>query len=127
MAHSYVERNRVKMQDVLELKVGEFYGQLVNSDFSSFKAEIDAPEPGPIPELNPVTRATTQAIKDNFARIQAEVESLFTGRSPSNAQAQPPITPRPVTPSPIDGIPQPHSNGHNLNNEQPLLGENLDF
>ena len=38
LSHSYTERNRVRIQDVLELSTGEFYGQLVDADFSSFKA-----------------------------------------------------------------------------------------
>lgn len=127
MAHSYVERNRVKMQDVLELKVGEFYGQLVNSDFSSFKAEIDAPEPGPIPELNPVTRATTQAIKDNFAQIQAEVASLFPPNSSRTSFTSSPIEPSPIRPTPTDDKSQPRREGPAPSSGPALPGDSLDF
>lgn len=58
VSHSYIERSRIRLQDVLELQTGEFYGQLVESDFSSFKAQIKAPESGPLPEIVPVTLVT---------------------------------------------------------------------
>lgn len=126
ISHSYTERNRVKMQDVLELDKGEFYGQLVESDFSSFRAKINAPESGPIPELNPVTQATTQAIKDNFARIKSEIESLFTRKPHANEQALPPL-PRPVVPKPSNDQLQPKRNGYDLTSGSSSPGESLDF
>jgi hypothetical protein len=49
---------------------------LEESDLSSFKAQIIAPESQP--EIVPVTTATSQAIKQNFICIQQEIESLFT-------------------------------------------------
>ncbi|GAB2590594.1 hypothetical protein GCM10027190_44030 [Spirosoma areae] len=93
VSHSYTERSRVRIQDVLELQTGEFYGQLVNSDFSSFKAQIKATEPGPIPEIVPVTTATSQAIKKNFIRIQEEIETLLASQRPGTAIQPPTITP----------------------------------
>jgi hypothetical protein len=126
ISHSYTERSRVKMQDVLELDKGEFYGQLVESDFSSFRAKINAPEPGPIPELNPITRVTTQAVKDNFTRIQSEIENLFTRRPPNQGQARLP-KPQPTMPEPVNGQLQPKRNGHSLTDGPSLPGASLDF
>jgi hypothetical protein len=98
VSHSYTERSRVHIQDVLELQTGEFYGQLVDSDFSSFKAQIKAQEPGPVPEIVPVTTATSQAIKQNFIRIQREIESLFIENRTTQT-----ITPQPAAPASVNG------------------------
>ena len=77
LSHSYTERNRVRIQDVLELNTGEFYGQLVESDFSSFKAQLRASDSGPLPELVPVALVTSHDVKQNFLRIQDEIECLL--------------------------------------------------
>lgn len=53
-SNSLTKRSRVRIQDVLDLHTGEFYGQLVDSDFSSFKAQIKAEGSGPLPEIVPV-------------------------------------------------------------------------
>jgi hypothetical protein len=115
VSHSYTERSRVRIQHVLELHTGEFFGQLVESDFSSFKAQIKAPDLGPQPEVVPVTAVTSQAMKQNFIRIQQEIESLFT-----LYQAIQHSTPQPVLPLLI--------NSQTKQNEQAQhKGENLDF
>jgi len=116
-SHSYTERSRVRIQDVLELHTGEFYGQLVDSDFSSFKAQIKAQEPGPIPELVPMTTATPQEVKRNFLRIQEEIETLIASQqdSPAVASALPPVIER----SP--------ANGPARHNGQTVPGDTLDF
>lgn len=119
-SHSYTERSRVRIQDVLELQTGEFYGQLVDSDFSSFKAQIKAPEPGPVPEIVPVTTATSQAVKKNFIRIQEEIENLLASQRPGQGKTAEPITPQPNTPAPVNGQAQ-----YNGQSRQP--GESLDF
>ena len=59
------------MQDSTELP------QLVDSNFSSFKAQIKAGESGPLPEIVPVTMVMSQDIKRNFMRIQDEIENLL--------------------------------------------------
>jgi len=41
---------------VLKLHTGEFYGQLVDSDFSSFKAQLNVQKTGPVPDLYPWPR-----------------------------------------------------------------------
>jgi hypothetical protein len=88
LSHSYTERSRVRIQDVLELHTGEFYGQLVDSDFSSFKAQIKAQETGPVPELIPMTMATPQAVKRNFLKIQHEIELLVLDYVSGTASGQ---------------------------------------
>ena len=94
LSHSYTERSRVRIQDVLELNTGEFYGQLVDADFSSFKAQIKTQETGPIPKLVPFMTATTQEVKRNFMRIQEEIDTLVSNSRPANnlnaASAEPP-------------------------------------
>lgn len=120
ISHSYTERSRVRIQDVLELHTGEFYGQLVESDFSSFKAQIKAPEPEPLLELVPVTTATSQAVKRNFIRIQEEIETVLASQRPgTNLPVQP------VKPTPTNGPAQ--QNGQARHNGQAMTGESLDF
>ncbi|GAB2562657.1 hypothetical protein [Spirosoma aerophilum] len=122
---SYAQRSRVRIQDVLELNTGEFYGQLVESDFSSFKAQIKIQESGPLPEIVPVTQVTPYDLKQNFQRIQDEVESLFKRQGPNQSGVLEPIRPKPIAPQPI--IPT-QSNGRANNNGQAMQpGESLDF
>lgn len=117
-SHSFTERSRVRIQDVLELNTGEFYGQLVDSDFSSFKAQVKASEGGPLPEMVPVTLVTSQDVKQNFLRIQDEIEGL--------------LHPQPIAErGPIESK-TPPVNGHSLNgqykhDERTGPGESLDF
>ncbi|MBC3795030.1 type IV secretory system conjugative DNA transfer family protein [Spirosoma utsteinense] len=119
-SESMTERSRVRIQDVLELQTGEFYGQLVDSDFSSFKAQIKAQEGGPLPEIVPITMVTAHDVKQNFLRIQAEVESLFTNQGPDRGRVTEPVTPQPITPAPLNG--QAKHNGQARHHD-----ESLDF
>ncbi len=64
------------------MQTGEFYGQLVDSDFSSFKAQIKAQEDGTLPEIVPVTMVTAHDVKQSFLRIQAEVQSVLPSATP---------------------------------------------
>jgi hypothetical protein len=121
VSHSYTERSRVRIQDVLALQTGEFYGQLVDSDFSSFKAQIKAQKGGTLPEIVPVTVVTAYDVKQNFLRIQADIESLFTNQGPDQSR----ITPQPITPAPLNG--QAKHNGQTRHNGQAMNGESLDF
>ena len=120
VSHSYTERSRVRIQDVLALQTGEFYGQLVDSDFSSFKAQIKAQEGGTLPEIVPVTVVTAHDVKQNFLRIQAEVESLFTNQGPDRGRIIELVTPQPITPAPLNG--QAKHNGQTQHHN-----ESLDF
>jgi hypothetical protein len=124
LSHSYTERSRVRIQDVLELHTGEFYGQLVDSDFSSFKAQIKAQEPGPVPELVPMTTATPQEVKRNFMRIQDEIETVIASQqkgadvatAAKRTGAEPPAT-----------VERGQVNGQTQHNGQAAPGESLDF
>ena len=120
VSHGHTERSRVRIQDVLELQTGEFYGQLVDSDFSSFKAQIKAQESGSLPEIVPVTMVTAHDLKQNFLRIQAEVESLFTNQGPDRGRITEPVSPQPTTPAPLNG--QAKHNGQARHHN-----ESLDF
>jgi hypothetical protein len=111
VSHSYTERSRVRIQDVLDLHTGEFYGQLVDSDFSSFKAQVKAPEGGPLPEMVPVTLVTSQDVKKNFLRIQDEIESLLHRQQPQAIAERGPVESK-----------TPPVNGHSLN-DQPKRDE----
>lgn len=104
---------------MLELKPGEFYGQLVESDFSSFKAQIKVAENMPLPELAPVTQVTTYDLKQNFLRVQEDIEGLFNRQRPTQGGIVDPVKPAPITPMPV--LPA-QNNGQAL---QP--GESLDF
>ena len=77
VSYSMTQRERVKVQEVSELRTGEFYGQLVESDFSSFKAQVKATDSGQLPEIVPFAFVTEQDVKQNFLRIQDEIDSLF--------------------------------------------------
>ena len=103
---SMTERSRVRIQDVLELQTGEFYGQLVESDFSSFKAQLRASESGPLPEIVPVTMVTAHDTKANFLRIQEDVKSLFArqgGQTSANGGSGPTVPTPDSTPRPLNG------------------------
>ena len=122
---SYAQRSRVRVQDVLELNTGEFYGQLAESDFSSFKAQIKEQEPTPLPEIVPVTQVTSYDLKQNFLQIQNEVESLFKRQGPSQGGVLEPIRPEPITPLPI--MPNQSNGRANQNGQAKHPGESLDF
>ena len=114
LSHSYTERTQVHIQDVLAWQTGEFYVQLVDSDFSSFKAQIKAPEDDTLPEIVPVTMVTAYDIKQNFLRIQAEVESLFTKQGRDRNRIMEPVTPQPVIPAPLNGLARHHDESLNF-------------
>lgn len=121
---SYTERSRVRIQDVLELHTGEFYGQLVDSDFSSFKAQVKAQETGPLPELVPFTTATSQEIKRNFLRIQEEIETLLASQQ---RRADVATAVKRTEPEPPATVERGQVNGQARHNGQALPGESLDF
>ncbi len=122
MSHSYTERSRVRIQDVLELHTGEFFGQLVDSDFSSFKAQIKVQETGPVPELVPFTIATPQEVKRNFMRIQEEIEGVLLGQqkgadvatTTGRIETEPPAR---VSRGQVNGQAQAGDNGRGAANE----------
>jgi hypothetical protein len=85
---SATERGRVEVQDVTNLNQGEFFGQLIDSDRSYFKAFIE-PEPidrSALPAFKTVSDAET---KENFMSIQEDIQRLMS----SNSNIQPEVRP----------------------------------
>ncbi|AUD07090.1 type IV secretory system conjugative DNA transfer family protein [Spirosoma pollinicola] len=74
---SLTERQRIKVQDVSNLKQGEFYGKLFQSDFSTFKARIKAVERPTGAEWKPFSQVTDELIEQNFSRIEQEITTLM--------------------------------------------------
>lgn len=83
---SATERGRVEVQDVTNLNQGEFFGQLIDSDRSYFKAFME-PEPidrSALPAFKTVSDAET---KENFMSIQKDIQRLMS----SNSNIQPEV------------------------------------
>jgi len=74
---SLTERQRIKVQDVANLRQGEFYGKLFQSDFSTFKARIKAVERPAEAEWKPFSLVTEEMIEQNFSYIEADILSLM--------------------------------------------------
>jgi hypothetical protein len=113
-------RNRIETQEVLDLEKGEFFGQLVESNVSSFKAKLTPYETGPIAEIVPFQIVTTQDVRENFARIQTDVQHILSQHREKVDSTQNPL------------LPPTHSNGQARHNGQArpgqsLNGESLDF
>jgi len=75
-SESWTERSRVTVQEVLNLNPGEFLGQLVESDYSSFKVQIK-PTAGRFPPMVSFTTVSAEEVKANFIRIQEEAKALL--------------------------------------------------
>ena len=85
--YNIVETQRVKIQDILGLRPGEFLAQLVESDYSSLRAQIKPAELGTLPNLDEFTEVTAEQIKDNFMQIQLDIQALLNKTvSPPPAQ-----------------------------------------
>ncbi|GAB2590635.1 type IV secretory system conjugative DNA transfer family protein [Spirosoma areae] len=76
-SESLQERQRIQINDITELSEGEFFGQLVESDHSSFKAQFQAQQIGPLPEMLPFQNITIEQIKANFLQIQLDVQGIL--------------------------------------------------
>jgi hypothetical protein len=77
-SESLHEQQRIQINDITELKEGEFFGQLIESDYSSFKAQFEVQPVGALPEITPFQDITTEQLKANFLRIQSDVQSILT-------------------------------------------------
>jgi hypothetical protein len=88
VTESLQERQRIQINDVTELSEGEFLGQLVESDYSSFKAQFKYNPRGPLPALAPFQDVTPEAVKANFLRIQAEVQAILKPKSNRRTDVQ---------------------------------------
>lgn len=86
-------RSRVENQEVLDLNRGEFFMQLVESNVTSYKAQIIAVPLETLPGLNPFSNVSQQDIRDNFARIQSEVRSILDKYSKGSGPSLPPGKP----------------------------------
>ena len=71
------EQQRIQINDITELREGEFFGQLVESDYSSFKAQFQAQQIDTLPEMLPFQNITTEQIKANFLQIQLDVQGIL--------------------------------------------------
>ena len=104
------------MQDVTNLGQGEFYGKLVESDYSTFKARIKGNK-WPVKEWDAFADVTPELITANYRRIQQEVRSLLAVNPISPFQpiqaAPAPLVPKPTPPAPklLPNEPKSKSNG----------------
>lgn len=71
------ERSRVSVQDVLSLETGEFLGQLVESNVSSFKAKIRVQKESEGVPIEAFKQVDATLMKANVSRIRAEVKALL--------------------------------------------------
>ncbi len=109
-AQSLTERQRIRVQDVTNLKMGQFYGKLVESDYSLFQARIKGQE-WPEKDWAAFADVTPELVTANYRRIQQEARSLlavgtvapspFVTASPVPTAAKPdPIEPKPTDKGP---------------------------
>ncbi|MBC3794979.1 type IV secretory system conjugative DNA transfer family protein [Spirosoma utsteinense] len=88
ISESLQERQRIQINDVTELSEGEFLGQLVESDYSSFKAQFKYQEKGILPAFAPFQDVTPEAVRANFLRIQSEVQAILKPKSNHRTDVQ---------------------------------------
>ena len=91
---------------------GEFYGKLVESDYSTFKARIKENK-WPIREWDAFSDVTPELITANYRRILHEARSLFISPFQPIQPAPAPIVPEPMPPAPklLPSEPKSKSNG----------------
>ncbi|GAB4038302.1 type IV secretory system conjugative DNA transfer family protein [Spirosoma gilvum] len=107
---SLTQRQRIQVQDVSNLKQGEFYGKLFQSDYSTFKAQLRAVERPGSPRWQPFTDVTEAKLEANFSRIEREIATLMQGLPPKPLDPLPPApVPKPTSPPP-GGPNQPDPN-----------------
>lgn len=85
-SYSLVHRDRVEVQEVINLKQGEFFGQLVESDVSYFRAQLK-PDPivrEPIPAFKEVTEAD---VKASYNKVSEDIRNLLKPSKPSESSA----------------------------------------
>jgi type IV secretory pathway TraG/TraD family ATPase VirD4 len=70
-------RNRIEIQEVLDLKPGEFYVQLVESNVTSSKVQIKGKPLDTMPSLNSFTDVSDIDIRNNFIKIQQDVQDIL--------------------------------------------------
>ncbi len=90
---SLTQRQRIQVQDVSNLKQGEFYGKLFQSDYSTFKAQLRPVERPAFARWKPFTDVTEAMLEANFSRIEQEIATLMQGLPPKPLE---PLAPAPV-------------------------------
>lgn len=89
---SITERDRVQVQEVTQLKTGEFFGQLVESNVTFFRAKIK-PKTVTRAPIAPFKEVTDEMLKANQQRIREEIDQLLN--TPEGIKAKPISTPIP--------------------------------
>ncbi len=95
------ERQRIRVQEVSNLQTGQFYGKLVESDYSTFKARIKGTD-WPATEWKPFAEVTPDMVKSNYRRIQEEARSLLAASNPPPAPVVPRSIPTVIKSGPIE-------------------------
>ena len=95
---SITDRDRIQVQEVLELETGEFFGQLIESDVSFFRVKMTPKLIEPTP-LKTIREVTDDQVKTNFNTIHQSISDLFNGQ-PAKPQQEPRPEPKPVPPMP---------------------------
>lgn len=83
VSYSYQERSRVQPNDIQELDAGEFFGQLVNSNVNSFKAQFKEQIIKTLPQVNDFRQVTNEELKANYLKIQNEVQEILKPKPPT--------------------------------------------
>ena len=74
-----MNRDRVTVQEVTDLKKGEFFGQIVESDVSYLRTQFK-PDPIDRKEIVPFNTVTDEDVKANYSRISEEIKSLLANK-----------------------------------------------
>ncbi|GAB3742220.1 hypothetical protein GCM10028816_51600 [Spirosoma lituiforme] len=106
---SLTQRQRIQVQDVSNLKQGEFYGKLFQSDYSTFKAQIRPVERPASPRWKPFTEVTEAKLEANFSRIEREIATLMQGLPPKPLEPLPPVPAPKPTPPPTPKLNRPEA------------------
>jgi len=95
---SITDRDRIQIQEVLELETGEFFGQLIESDVSYFRAKMK-PKPLVSTPLKVIKEVSDEQVKTNFNTIYQSISDLFNSQPTKLQQALKP-EPKPIPPAP---------------------------
>ncbi len=79
IGESIQERDRIKIQDIKDMKSGELIGFLAEGNTVEFRCRVkEFKEEQPIQEL-PSREVTHQMMKDNFKRVRADIDAIISG------------------------------------------------
>jgi len=78
VGESIQERDRVRIQDIKDMKSGELIGFLAEGNATEFKCRVkEFKEEQGIQEL-PTREVTEKMMKDNFKRVRQDIDSIFS-------------------------------------------------